>query len=77
MLENGGKTRHVIERIGGASRARTDDLIVVNDGRLPIYRFCLLRVAGRVRSISVQFSSKRKITLAGSLPQLPCPGCAH
>jgi hypothetical protein len=31
MLENGGKTREVIERIGGASRDRTDDLIVAND----------------------------------------------
>jgi hypothetical protein len=27
----GGKTRQVIEKIGGASRDRTDDLIVAND----------------------------------------------
>ena len=29
-LTRGGKSRQVIERIGGASRARTDDLIVAN-----------------------------------------------
>ena len=31
MSANGGKTRQVIEKIGGASRDRTDDLIVAND----------------------------------------------
>ena len=31
MSENHGKTRQVIEKIGGASRDRTDDLIVAND----------------------------------------------
>jgi len=31
MVENGGKTPQVIEKIGGASRYRTDDLIVAND----------------------------------------------
>ena len=31
MIERGGKNRQVIEKIGGASRARTDDLIVAND----------------------------------------------
>ena len=31
MVENGSKTRQVVEKIGGASRDRTDDLIVAND----------------------------------------------
>ncbi len=31
MVEDGSKTRQVIEKIGGASRDRTDDLIVAND----------------------------------------------
>ena len=31
MNANGEKTRQVIEKIGGASRDRTDDLIVAND----------------------------------------------
>jgi hypothetical protein len=31
MLENGSTSREVIEKIGGASRDRTDDLIVAND----------------------------------------------
>jgi hypothetical protein len=31
MIERGCKSRQVIERIGGASRDRTDDLIVAND----------------------------------------------
>ena len=31
MLENGSTNRQVIEKIGGASRDRTDDLIVAND----------------------------------------------
>ena len=31
MLENDSKTWQVIETIGGASRDRTDDLIVAND----------------------------------------------
>ena len=31
VLDNGWKTREVIEAIGGASRDRTDDLIVAND----------------------------------------------
>ncbi len=30
-MTHGAKTRQVIEKIGGASRARTDDLIVAND----------------------------------------------
>jgi hypothetical protein len=32
MIERGEKTRQVTEKIGGASRDRTDDLIVANDG---------------------------------------------
>jgi hypothetical protein len=31
MIVHGGKSRQVIEKFGGASRARTDDLIVAND----------------------------------------------
>src|SRR5580704_11076516 len=31
MIERGRKSRQVIEKIGGASRDRTDDLIVAND----------------------------------------------
>ena len=31
MIERGEQRRQVIEKIGGASRARTDDLIVAND----------------------------------------------
>src|SRR5215469_1478063 len=31
MVENGRKTWQVIEKIGGASRDRTDDLIVANE----------------------------------------------
>ena len=31
MIEYGKKSRQVIEKIGGASRDRTDDLIVAND----------------------------------------------
>jgi hypothetical protein len=31
MLSKGDKTRQAFEKIGGASRARTDDLIVAND----------------------------------------------
>ena len=31
MLDSGSKNRQVIEKIGGASRDRTDDLIVAND----------------------------------------------
>ena len=31
MVKNGSKTRQVLEKIGGASRDRTDDLIVAND----------------------------------------------
>ena len=31
MIEYGEQTRQVIEKIGGASRDRTDDLIVAND----------------------------------------------
>jgi uncharacterized protein YeeX (DUF496 family) len=31
MTANGEKIRQVIEKIGGASRDRTDDLIVAND----------------------------------------------
>jgi hypothetical protein len=31
MMIYGGQSRQVIEKIGGASRARTDDLIVAND----------------------------------------------
>ena len=31
MSTNGGKSRQVTEKNGGASRARTDDLIVAND----------------------------------------------
>ncbi len=31
MFETGCSSRQVIERIGGASRDRTDDLIVAND----------------------------------------------
>ena len=31
MIERGGKSRQVVEKIGGASRDRTDDLIVAND----------------------------------------------
>src|ERR1035437_9852831 len=31
MIEHGEKSRQVIEKIGGASRDRTDDLIVAND----------------------------------------------
>ena len=30
-MENGRQTRQMIDRNGGASRARTDDLIVAND----------------------------------------------
>ena len=32
MVEDGSTARQVIEKIGGASRDRTDDLIVANDG---------------------------------------------
>jgi hypothetical protein len=31
MMTYGGKSGQVIEKIGGASRDRTDDLIVAND----------------------------------------------
>jgi hypothetical protein len=31
MIENGNKNRQAIEKIGGASRARTDDLLVANE----------------------------------------------
>jgi hypothetical protein len=31
MLESGSTSREVLEKIGGASRDRTDDLIVAND----------------------------------------------
>ena len=31
MMKYGKKSRQVTEKIGGASRARTDDLIVAND----------------------------------------------
>jgi hypothetical protein len=31
MIKYGEKSRQVIEKIGGASRDRTDDLIVAND----------------------------------------------
>ena len=31
MIEHGEKSRQVIERIGGASRDRTDGLVVAND----------------------------------------------
>jgi hypothetical protein len=31
MIEHGRKSRQAIEKNGGASRARTDDLIVAND----------------------------------------------
>ncbi len=31
MMKYGKKSRQVIEKFGGASRARTDDLIVAND----------------------------------------------
>jgi hypothetical protein len=31
MRANGSKTLQVLEKIGGASRDRTDDLIVAND----------------------------------------------
>ncbi len=31
MIEHGRKTRQVIEKIGGASRDRTDGLVVAND----------------------------------------------
>jgi hypothetical protein len=31
MLESGSTSREVVEKIGGASRDRTDDLIVAND----------------------------------------------
>jgi hypothetical protein len=32
MFNKGEKTRQAIEQIGGASRDRTDDLIVAKDG---------------------------------------------
>ena len=32
MIEHGRKTRQVIEKNGGASRDRTDGLVVANDG---------------------------------------------
>ena len=31
MLDSSSKNRQVLEKIGGASRDRTDDLIVAND----------------------------------------------
>ena len=31
MIEHGRKSRQVIEKIGGASRDRTDGLVVAND----------------------------------------------
>jgi hypothetical protein len=68
--ENCGSTRQVAVKIGGASRDRTDDLIVANDGVCQSIYVCLLRLTCRVRSISVQFNSG----LPGNscLTTLPC-----
>jgi hypothetical protein len=44
MLTKGARTRQVIEKIGGASRDRTDDLIVANDGIAQINSFACSRL---------------------------------
>ncbi len=66
MFNEGKKTRQAIEKIGGVSRARTDDLIVANDGVCRHYLIVLLALGSRVRSITVQFQIQ---ALPGS-PQL-------
>jgi len=45
MIEHGKKGRQVIEKIGGASRDRTDDLIVANDGVRQIISLICLHLA--------------------------------
>jgi hypothetical protein len=55
MIERGEKTRQVTEKIGGASRDRTDDLIVANDGVCQIISLTRLHLAadyGPLRSNS-------------------------
>ena len=58
MIERGEKTRQVTEKIGGASRDRTDDLIVANDAlsqETSIWR----ALDSRLRSKTVQFKQAR------------------
>ena len=55
MIEYGRKSWQVIEKIGGASRDRTDDLIVANDGVCQIISFACPHLAaeyGPLRSNS-------------------------
>ena len=58
-MTNGGKRRQVFEKFGGASRDRTDDLIVANDGVLQ--KISIWRALGsRLRSKTVQFRQARR-----------------
>jgi len=59
MTANGEKYVQVDEKIGGASRDRTDDLIVANDAlsqKTSIWR----ALGSRLRSKTVQFRQARR-----------------
>ena len=66
MFEKRGKTRQVIEKIGGASRDRTDDLIVANDA---LSQLSYSPTCGRVKAEKFRLcnSSSRAAGLAPSV----------
>jgi len=57
MLKNGCATRQVIEKIGGASRDRTDDLIVANDALSQLSYSPILRIIRAVTNFSSALDS--------------------
>jgi len=57
MIERGEKTRQVTEKIGGASRDRTDDLIVANDGVRRIISLPCLHLAAEYGPLRSNWSN--------------------
>jgi hypothetical protein len=67
MIEHGRKSRQVLEKFGGASRDRTDDLIVANDG-VPHSAPVSMRVSEPFTFQNVPMAAKPQ-GLPGELPQ--------
>ena len=51
MIDHAEKTRQVLDKTGGASRARTDDLVVANDALSQLSYSPTMRVSGYADSL--------------------------
>jgi hypothetical protein len=74
MIEHGRKSRQAIEKIGGASRARTDDLIVANDALSQLSYSPTCGVLRRDSVILSAFFRRAKRSASEALTQGSRPG---